>query len=91
MKWIRTEDGEKAHIVWRSGAKTTLCGIRLVKEEKNFERAIEVVDPGPNNRCEDCDNVWRAKRWLRIRLGPAKRDPVGYTPRYHLIEQEDDE
>lgn len=52
MKWIRTHNGEKAHVV-RAGALKTLCGIRLT-------HAAAIVIPD-EERCNVCDARWRER------------------------------
>lgn len=83
MKWIQTTIGVKAHVVL-DGEAETLCGIALT-------HAIGIVVPGPEDRCENCDHLWRkqgrdAIRWMKKQQ--QRKPPSGYRPRFRYRDWE---
>jgi hypothetical protein len=82
MRWIRTIDGETAHIVLPRDP-STLCGITLSLHAK------AIVIPGPPGpvRCERCDVEWRR----RGRKGRPRRerDLTDYKPIFRIEDWEE--
>lgn len=74
MRWVRTENGERAHAVFHEHDKTTVCGIAL-------SAVAAIVTPGPDDRCGNCDKEWRrAARQLREPVKRERRRDI-YRPR----------
>lgn len=72
MRWIVTTVGDKAHIV---GEGQTLCGIKLA-------HARGIVTPGVDDRCENCDHLWRREGKIMIRQAERKPNKLIYRHRF---------
>lgn len=82
MRWIATTIGAKAHVVM-TGQERTLCGIEVV-------HARGIVTPGVDDRCENCDHLWRREGKSLIRWGKKQKKPTPavYRPRFRYRDWE---
>jgi hypothetical protein len=80
MRWIRTNNGDKAHAVTNNAART-LCGIRVL-------HAGAIVTPEHYaDRCANCDHEWE-KRGRRNQRKPKPTSAV-YEPVFTFRDWED--
>jgi hypothetical protein len=81
VKWIKTKDGERCHVVFRRHDEKTACGIPL-------SQAAAIVQPGGSDRCAACDYEWREVGAKRRRQLEAKEKFIRaaeadvYEPRF---------
>jgi hypothetical protein len=77
MKWIRTNNGDKAHAVAHKHEGVTICGIHL-------EHAGAIVNPDTIDRCANCDFEWRKRG--KANRPKGRKEPVNpksiYRPRF---------
>lgn len=80
MRWIRI--GERAHAVLRKNKGKTLCGLSLEKT------GSITASPGFDDRCHECDNVWRRRGRAMKPKQRLERDVTSYAPRYNFNDYE---
>lgn len=76
MRWIRTSQDKKAHAVFKRHDGKALCGVKL-------SQATSISPPGADDRCGQCDYLWRA-RGLTQRPAKLAQDLAIYEPRFQF-------
>lgn len=82
MRWIRTTNGDKMHVVLNNQTHT-ICGISITK-------AAAIGPPGMHDRCEACDHKWRrsVSRGKRTANATKRAGKETYEPRFTLKDWE---
>lgn len=74
MRWIQI--GERAHAVTRKNKGATMCGLELTRTD-----AI-IVSPPFEDRCGNCDNVWRRRGRATQKRSVKSHSHDSYRPRF---------